>query len=230
MKKQTLLKIILILILDIILIVLLSYLISWYRLGLTRVYVSAYDIGEREKIDKLYLKTILVPKAYVSDDIYLEEKDIVNKYTKLNVIVPKGSLFYKSLLEDFSDMKDSSHFLLEENQVTYDLNVREIDVNPANILKGMRCDLYFTLNRQEVISDLLIEDAKIIGLYDLNNQQIVDNHTTLNIISIAIDKEMVTYLNKALAIGEIKLIVGNDLYADNKVKINLSETILKYLS
>ena len=230
MKKQTLLKIILILILDIILIGLLSYLISWYRLGLTRVYVSAYDIGEREKIDKLYLKTILVPKAYVSDDIYLEEKDIVNKYTKLNVIVPKGSLFYKSLLEDFSDMKDSSHFLLEENQVTYDLNVREIDVNPANILKGMRCDLYFTLNRQEVISDLLIEDAKIIGLYDLNNQQIVDNHTTLNIISIAIDKEMVTYLNKALAIGEIKLIVGNDLYADNKVKINLSETILKYLS
>ena len=230
MKKQTLLKIILILILDIILIGLLSYLISWYRLGLTRVYVSAYDIGEREKIDKLYLKTILVPKAYVSDDIYLEEKDIVNKYTKLNVIVPKGSLFYKSLLEDFSDMKDSSHFLLEENQVTYDLNVREIDVNPANILKGMRCDLYFTLNRQEVISDLLIEDAKIIGLYDLNNQQIVDNHTTLNIISIAIDKEMVTYLNKALAIGEIKLIVGNDLFADNKVKINLSETILKYLS
>ena len=230
MKKQTLLKIILILILDIILIGLLSYLISWYRLGLTRVYVSAYDIGEREKIDKLYLKTILVPKAYVSDDIYLEEKDIVNKYTKLNVIVPKGSLFYKSLLEDFSDMKDSSHFLLEENQVTYDLNVREIDVNPANILKGMRCDLYFTLNRQEVISDLLIEDAKIIGLYDLNNQQIVDNHTTLNIISIAIDKEIVTYLNKALAIGEIKLIVGNDLYADNKVKINLSETILKYLS
>lgn len=230
MKKQTLLKIILIFILDIILIGLLSYLISWYRLGLTRVYVSAYDIGEREKIDKLYLKTILVPKAYVSDDIYLEEKDIVNKYTKLNVIVPKGSLFYKSFLEDFSDMKDSSHLLLEDNQVTYDLYVKDIDVNPANILKGMRCDLYFTLNRQEVISDLLIEDAKIIGLYDLNNQQIVDNHTTLNIISIAIDKEMVTYLNKALAIGEIKLIVGNDLYADNKVKINLSETILKYLS
>lgn len=230
MKKQTLLKIILIFILDFILIGLLSYLISWYRLGLTRVYVSAYDIGEREKIDKLYLKTILVPKAYVSDDIYLEEKDIVNKYTKLNVIVPKGSLFYKSFLEDFSDMKDSSHLLLEDNQVTYDLYVKDIDVNPANILKGMRCDLYFTLNRQEVISDLLIEDAKIIGLYDLNNQQIVDNHTTLNIISIAIDKEMVTYLNKALAIGEIKLIVGNDLYADNKVKINLSETILKYLS
>ena len=230
MKKQTLLKIILIFILDIILIGLLSYLISWYRLGLTRVYVSAYDIGEREKIDKLYLKTILVPKAYVSDDIYLEEKDIVDKYTKLNVTVPKGSLFYKSFLEDFSDMKDSSHLLLEDNQVTYDLYVKDIDVNPANILKGMRCDLYFTLNRQEVISDLLIEDAKIIGLYDLNNQQIVDNHTTLNIISIAIDKEMVTYLNKALAIGEIKLIVGNDLYADNKVKINLSETILKYLS
>lgn len=230
MKKQTLLKIILIFILDIILIGLLSYLISWYRLGLTRVYVSAYDIGEREKIDKLYLNSILVPKAYISDDIYLEEKDIVDKYTKLNVTVPKGSLFYKSFLEDFSDMKDSSHFLLEDNQVTYDLYVKDIDVNPANILKGMRCDLYFTLNRQEVISDLLIEDAKIIGLYDLNNQQIVDNHTTLNIISIAVDKDMVTYLNKALAIGEIKLIIGDDLYSDNEVKINLSETILKYLS
>ena len=56
MKKQTLLKIILIFILDVLLIGLLSYLISWYRLGLTRVYVSAYDIGEREKIDEAYLK------------------------------------------------------------------------------------------------------------------------------------------------------------------------------
>ena len=94
----------------------------------------------------------------------------------------------------------------------------------------MRCDLYFTLNRQDVVSDLLIEDAKIIGLYDLNNQQIVDNLTTLNIISIAIDEDMVTYLNKALAIGKIKLIIGDDLYENKKVKINLSDTILNYLS
>ena len=127
-------------------------------------------------------------------------------------------------------MKDSSHLLLEKNQVTYDLYVKDIEVNPANILKGMRCDLYFTLNRQDVVSDLLIEDAKIIGLYDLNNQQIVDNLTTLNIISIAIDEDMVTYLNKALAIGKIKLIIGDDLYENKKVKINLSDTILNYLS
>lgn len=230
MKKQTLLKIILIFILDVLLIGLLSYLISWYRLGLTRVYVSAYDIGEREKIDEAYLKTILVPKAYISEDIYLNENDIIGKYTKLNTSIAKGSLFYKTYLEDFNNMKDSSHLLLEKNQVTYDLYVKDIEVNPANILKGMRCDLYFTLNRQDIASDLLIEDAKIIGLYDLNNQQIVDNLTTLNIISIAIDEDMVTYLNKALAIGKIKLIIGDDLYENKKVKINLSDTILNYLS
>ena len=70
MKKQTLLKIILILILDIILIGLLSYLISWYRLGLTRVYVSAYDIGEREKAIQDFSKAINIKndfsKAYYS--------------------------------------------------------------------------------------------------------------------------------------------------------------------
>lgn len=230
MKKQTLVKIILIIILDIALIGLLSYAISWYRLGLKKVYISAYDIGGREKIEKYYLDTIMVPKAYISDDIYLEESDIVGKYTKLDGSIAKGSLFYKSYLEEFDEMKDSSHYQLDKNQVTYDLYVRDIDVNPGNILKGMNCDLYFTLNRQEVVSDLLIEDAKIIGLYDLNNQQIVDNLSTLNIISIAVDKDMVTYLNKALAIGKIKLIVGDDLYSKNKVKINLSDTILKYLS
>lgn len=230
MKKQTLLKIILIFILDVLLIGLLSYLISWYRLGLTRVYVSTYDIGERERIDEAYLKTILVPKAYISEDIYLNENDIIGKYTKLNTSIAKGSMFYKAYLEDFNNMKDSSHLLLDKNQVTYDLYVKDIEVNPANILKGMRCDLYFTLNRQDVVSDLLIEDAKIIGLYDLNNQQIVDNLTTLNIISIAIDEDMVTYLNKALAIGKIKLIIGDDLYENKKVKINLSDTILNYLS
>ena len=80
------------------------------------------------------------------------------------------------------------------------------------------------------ILEAIESDAKIIGLYDLNNQQIVDNLTTLNIISIAIDEDMVTYLNKALAIGKIKLIIGDDLYENKKVKINLSDTILNYLS
>ena len=134
MKKQTLLKIILILILDIILIGLLSYLISWYRLGLTRVYVSAYDIGEREKIDKLYLKTILVPKAYVSDDIYLEEKDIVliikDRYKLLNFTIEKEDLDIDNL--------DSLISIVEDIKMNINLHHANIEIKDIEQLQKIQ--------------------------------------------------------------------------------------------
>lgn len=229
-KKTSLLTAMFIVIIDILIVAFAALILSNLRLGLKDVYVSAYDIEERTLMDESYLKKIRVPSAYISEDVYTEVKEIEGKYTRVSSFIPKGSLIYKSFLEDTADMKDASLMSLKEGEVCYDLSVRDIDVNPAALIKGMKCSLYFTLKGKEVFSDLLIENAEIIGLYDMANKPVIDDRSALNTVSLALKAEMVPYLNKALEIGKIKLTVGYRPYEDVETVINLSESILKYLS
>ena len=229
-KKTNLLIILLIVVIDIMLVIFVSLLLSDLRLGLREVYVSAYDIEERTLMEESYLKKIIVPAAYISEDVYCSIEEIEGKYTRVSSFIPRGSLIYKSFLEDTADIKDASIMSLKEGEVCYDLSVREIDVNPASLIKGMNCSLYFTMKNKEVISDLLIENARIIGLYDMTNKAIIDDRSALNTVSLALKSEMVPYLNKALELGKIKLTVGYNPYSKEETVINLNETILKYLS
>lgn len=201
------------------------------RLGLTEVYVSKLNIPERTMIEENFIKKIKVPKAFIGENYYQSKDDIVGKYVKQNACVSKDSMFYKNLIESVDEMKDGVHTKLLKGQVTYDLFIKDISVNPAHLTEEMYVDLYLTINRKEVISDLLISGTKIIGLYDNKGQEIRANEINANLstISIAINPDMVSYLNKAITIGEISIIVNSDLYAKREVKMNLSQDLLNYI-
>lgn len=211
-----------------------SELIAIYRLGLTDVYIANVSLPQRTLIVEDYLKTIKVPKAYVNEEVYLKKEEILGKYTKLDSYIPKGSMFYRDALDDPKDMKDYLHLELGENELTYDLFVKDIKVNPGHLLKGMNVDLYLTVNKKEVVSDLLISGARINGLYDNNNKEIKGNsneESRLSTISIAVTRDMVPYLNKAIAIGEVSLFVGSNIYdSDYKMYLNSSSKIFELLS
>lgn len=229
-KKYFLIPIVILLILAIIYFG--SELLAIYRLGLTKVVVAKMSLPQRTLIEEDLLDYIYVPKAYLNNNTYTSKEEVLNKYVKQNSYIPAGSLFYKDILENKSDMKDGPHLDLKKDEVTYDLFTKDIKVNPAHLLTGMNVDLYLTVNKKEVISDLLISGARIIGLYDVNNKQIKSNNDnyTLGTISIAIKKDMVPYLNKAIAIGEVSLIVGSDLYDDSRIYLNSSSKIFDLLS
>lgn len=231
-KKKKYLLIPLIIILSLGIIYFGSEALAIYRLGLRKVCIAKLSIPQRTKIIEDYLDYIYVPKAYLNEETYVSEYDVVGKYVKLDAYIPKGSLFYKDILEIKDDMKDYLHLELQNDEVTYDLFTKDVKVNPAHLLKGMNVDLYLTINRKDVDSDLLISGARIIGLYDVNNKEIKNNNDsqTLGTISIAIKKDMVPYLNKAIVIGEVSLLVGNNLYDDEQMFLNKESKIFEFLS
>ena len=209
-----------------------SELFAMYRLGLTKVCIAKVSIPERTMISEEYLDYIEVPKAYINDDCYLLKEEVVGKYVKLDAYIPKGSIIYRDFLEGSDNMKDYLHLELGKDEVTYDLFVRDIKVNPAHLMKGMNVDLYLTINRKEIMSDLLISGARITGLYDVNDKEIKNNNDnySLGTISIAVKREMVPYINKAIAIGEVSLLVSSDLYSDKEMYLNDTSKIFEQLS
>ena len=230
-KKKILCIIPLIVILSLAIIYFGSDLLAIYKIGLTDVYVAASSIPQRTIISKDLLEIKKVPKVYIDNNIYTDLFNIEGKYVKLGSYIPKGSLIYKEALDDVDNMKDYVHMELKNGEVTYDLFARDIKVNPAHLLKGMNADLYLTINRKEIVSDLLISNVRIIGLYDVNNKEIkdFDKDSTLGTISIAVKKNMVPYLNKAIAIGEVSMLIGSDLYDNKSSTMNSSSIIFNYL-
>lgn len=195
------------------------------------VYVASHQLTQRKQISIDDLEKIKLPRDFISDDVYTDLQDIEGKYVKLSYSIPKGSLIYKSSLEQ--DIKDLANTLLRNNEVSYDMYTSDIKINTGNLCKNMFVDLYLTINNKDKpISDLLISNARIIGLYDSNNKLILDydNDSRISIVSIAITKEAISILNKAQVIGEINCIVNSNTYnTDLEASINYSSELFDYL-
>lgn len=204
---------------------------SKYLIGYTTVYVSSHQLSQRSKIKEEDLKELIVPKDFVLEDVYLKKEDILNKYVKLSYSIPKDSFIYKSAIE--TNGKDICNTLLMENEVSYDVFTNEVKVNSGTLSKNMMIDLYLTIpNNGKPISDLLLSNARIIGLYDSNEKEIqsFDNNSKVHILTIAINKDDVSYLNKALMIGDIKIIISSDTYNANKSSLlNRNSEIFSFL-
>lgn len=195
------------------------------------VYVASHQISQRTRITEKDLSEMRVPKEFLNDEVYRKKEDILDKYVKLSHSVPKGSLFYRTALE--SDIKDLAYTLLMKGQVNYDVYANEVKVNTGSLNTGMYVDLYLTINTNEKpVSDLLLEYCRIVGLYDTNGKQILnyDNESRVGIISLAVEKNDVSIINKALALGEIRIVAGPGTYSsDLRSRLNSSSQLFDYL-
>ena len=188
-----------------------------YREEYVEVYVASHNLSQRTKIEMQDLELKKLPKQYLSPDIYTDSEDIIGKYVKLSCLIPKGAFFYKGFLQD--NVKDLSHTLLREGEVNYDIYTGEVKVNAGSLDVGMYVDLYLSLGNahEKPESGLLMENCRITGLFDSQGRMIqsYDNDSRVVIISLAVLKDDVSYLNKALMIGNVSVIVNSTTYAVN---------------
>ena len=202
-----------------------------YAIGYTHIYVASHQLSQRTLIQEEDLKEIIVPKDYIDIDAYLDKEDILGKYVRLSHAIPKGSFIYKGAVED--DIKDLAHTLLKKGEVTYDVFVNDVEVNTANLSTNMYVDLYLTIHdKDKAISDLLLANCRIIGFYDSNGKQIkeYDNESRIYVFALAIRKEDVVILNKAMVLGDLKVVVNSYAYDDLlSSSQNSASTIYEYL-
>ena len=202
-----------------------------YREDYVDVYVASHQIAQRTPLSDKDLTVVRLPKQILNEEILNDPDLIKGNYVKLSYSIPKGSLFYRTALE--SDIKDLANTLLMNGQVSYDLYVGEIKINSGNIATGIYVDLYLTVSKDEKpISDLLIRDCRIIGLYDGNGKQILnyDTDSRVQIVSLAINEEEAILINKSLKIGELSVIVSSKAYQNPVYStLNRDSAVLDYL-
>lgn len=210
---------------------LLSFIYVRRKLELVKVPVSTYSLSKRTIIDESTYELIEVPKSFLDEEVITNSDYLLNKCVKIDYSIPKGSFFYKSALDDIDNIKDNLSYELAEDEVAYDINANDLNANQAYLKEGMYVDVYLTINKDMVISDLLINNLRIIGLYDLNHKNILDydDGAILQNICLAVPSFTVPYLNKALALGKLNIVVGKECYKDVPSYLNEESTIFNYL-
>lgn len=201
------------------------------RLDMTKAYIAKYTLPNRTLITEDEIEEVNVPSYYLNGEVILDKEDIVGKYVKLNTSIPKGSFFYKEALDSYESIKDNLNSDLLDGEVAFDISANHIKANQAYLNKGMYVDIYLTITKDRIISDLLINNVKVIGLYDASRQEIkdYDKDSILSSICLAVPSDVLPILNKAEVLGELSLVVGNDTYNKVDSVLNKDSELFNYL-
>ena len=200
------------------------------KLAMTEVCIAAYDLPPRTPITEKELTRLKVPEAYLNENV-LSEDEIMGKSVRIDSLIPKGSFIYRGAVEETENMKDRISADLKEGEVGYDIYVNDIKVNQSYLLRGIYVDIYLTVNKDRVLSDLLLNNVRIIGLYDIRHNEIkdYDRESVLESICLAVPKDCVSYLNRAAVIGDLSISVGDNIYRDVPTRLNTEGDIFEYL-
>ena len=192
------------------------------KLDLVEVPIAKQQIEPRTQIKSDMIELIEVPRVLLNEDCVLEKKEALNKYTEIEGIIPKGSLLYKSMLFDESELPDYPTLKLKEGQNVFSLPIDLIKSSGNSLTNNQQIDLLVTIpvKKANPISDILLNNVRIINIVDRKGVDMKDSETNIpSVINLAINKEYVSLLKKASEMGTI------DFYATTQT--NSEECTLK---
>lgn len=195
-------------------------------------YASEY-LDSRTLIKNKDISYTKVPSSLINDEIITSEGEIIGKYVGTNTFINEGSLFFRNMVEDISNMNDASYFEIKEDEVVYELFVKNIDVNAAHINNNMYVDLYLTIEKPIIMSDQIISGAQICGLYNTNYEDVnksENKRSNLAIISLVVNEDMIPILNKAQIVGKLSIVPSSNPYDYRGMSINKEGDIMNYLN
>lgn len=201
------------------------------KLDLVEVPIAKTQIEPRTKIESNMIEWVEVPRVLLNENCVLNKEDAINKYTEIEGIIPKGSLFYKSMLFDEEELPDFPTLKLKENQNVFSLPIDLIKSSGNSLTNNQKIDIYVTITpkKENPISDSLLTSVRIINIVDRKGNDMKESDTNIpSVINLAIDKEYVSLLKKASEMGSI------DFYAttfpqEKECMLNKESAILSLL-
>lgn len=145
--------------------------------------VAAQTIQPRTKITDDMVTTIRVPKSLVDSikDTQAETatKDIIGKYSAINSVIPKGSIFYKDVLITEDQIPDNPFYLVPEGQRPYAMSVTTANTYGNSIFPGNVIDVYMKAidENGQVMVGRFLEKVEVLAVKDNAGNNVFEDTT-----------------------------------------------------
>lgn len=159
-------------------------------------------IEPRTKITADKIGKMSVPPAYLNKNVIRNANEIVNKWSNYNTMIPAGSLFFKEVVKDITELPDYHLTEIPKNHILYYLPVNMQTTYGNSIFPGNYIDIYLkALNfDKKILVGKLIENVKVLAVKDSAGKNVFEDSSesrTPSMILFAVPENMHLLLRKA---------------------------------
>lgn len=200
-------------------------------INLKTTYIAKHNIPPRTQIKTEDLTMIQIPEKYMQAYTWNEKADIIGKYTSIQGMIPKGSMFYKDMLYNEKEVRDLAITKLQEGMTIFTLETNVSSL--GSIEEGMYADIHVSISQKKEIpiTGILIRHAEVISIKDHKGLSLKDEQSTKvpYFIELGINQNDIDYLSLASALGEIRLFPSVDSYKPDKSTLEQDSKVTEYL-
>lgn len=143
-----------------------------------KVPVAAVTIQPRTRITEDMIEYIEVPKdATDATNTILKAEMVLNHYSRVNTVIPRGSLFYTEAVVSKEERSDSYVDELEKGETLYSLGVEIGDTYGNSLLPGSFIDIYIetSSDQNKALIGKFIGNIKLLAVKDNNGDNVFEN-------------------------------------------------------
>lgn len=166
--------------------------------------VAAKQINPQTKITTSDITYKQIASSMLSDDVIRYAGGIINKYTNINVTIPKDSVFYNSWLVDASDIPGNWIEQLdhEAGELGYYMSVSVASTLGNSVLPNTYIDIYMKAYDENgtVMFGKLMKNIKVLVVHDGSGNNIFKDTSDIGVpskIGFAVSQDYFTLLKKA---------------------------------
>ena len=201
-------------------------------INLKTTYIAKHNIPPRTQIKTEDLTMIQIPEKYMQAYTWNEKADIIGKYTSIQGMIPKGSMFYKDMLYNEKEVRDLAITKLQEGMTIFTLETNVSSL--GSIEEGMYADIYVSISQKKEIpiTGILIRHAEVISIKDHKGLSLKDEQSTKvpYFIELGINQTDIDYLSLASSLGEIRLFPSADSYKPDKSTLEQDSKVTEYIN
>lgn len=200
-------------------------------INLKTTYIAKHNIPPRTQIKTEDLTMIQIPEKYMQAYTWNEKADIIGKYTSIQGMIPKGSMFYKDMLYNEKEVRDLAITKLQEGMTIFTLETNVSSL--GSIEEGMYADIHVSISQKKEIpiTGILIRHAEVISIKDHKGLSLKDEQSTKvpYFIELRINQTDIDYLSLASSLGEIRLFPSVDSYKPDKSTLEQDSKVTEYI-
>lgn len=199
--------------------------------------VATTTIQPRTEITSEMITTVEVPSIIVNTNVYRNANAIIGKYTNVNSVIPKGSMFYNETVIDKKELPDSSFVEVGQGKVPYLFSVDLESSFVNSIYPGNKIDIYMKAEDEsgKIMIGKLIADLKVVAVKDSNGKDVFENteeERQAAYFIFGLDEEIHILLRKATYLSGVELIPvphGGTVASENETRVS-TEYLRNYIN
>ena len=141
--------------------------------------VATKDIQPRTQITDEMVTTVSMPSIAVDkEEVILNKNNVIGKYTTLNALVPKNSMFYKKAVVEQSKLPDSIFIKVKKGEIVYNFNVDMESTYGNSIAPSNYIDIYMKAGNgqdEKVLLGKLVENVQVLAVKDSAGRDVFEN-------------------------------------------------------